>query len=183
MSVTSMVGRDFGAMEFFLLALIDKGGLKSIYALQKQAALQPGGIRPALVKLETTGFLGRRDEGSRKRRELFVTAEGAQFLADHWYHALQSYIDLESVLRATTVSLLMGDVDTARRYLADVCARRERSAKQRELEAESYHNRSDLVANYMWMRATCEGHRRRAEATALQSVQQRLKEERHVYQH
>jgi DNA-binding PadR family transcriptional regulator len=182
MSVTIYPDRDIGVMEIFILALVNRGGLNSIYALQKRAALQPGGIRPALTRLEAAGLLERSDHGSRRRRELIATGAGSQFLSEHWYRALQGHIDLESVLRATAVALLMGDVDTARQYLRDISVERERSAKQRELEAESYGDRSDPLSNYMWMRALCESHRRRAEGVALQSVRQQLKEERHVHQ-
>jgi DNA-binding MarR family transcriptional regulator len=168
---------EFGAMEFFLLALIEKAGLKSVYSLQKQASLQPGGIRPALKRLESAGLLVRKDEGARSKRELVVTEKGRKFLSEHWSRALHTYMELESVLRATATALLMEKSKTARSYLDDAIVERESSAVQRDLEATSYQDRSDPLSNYMWMRAICESHRRRAEVNALRSVSQRLKKE------
>jgi DNA-binding PadR family transcriptional regulator len=168
---------EFGAMEFFLLALIEKAGLTTVYLLQKEASLQPGGIRPALKRLESAGLLERKDESARSKRELVVTEKGSKFLSDHWFSTLQSYIELESVLRATATAFLMEKSKTAHRYLEDAIVERERSAVQRDLEATSYQDRSDPLSNYMWMRAICESHRRRAEVNALRSINERLKKE------
>src|SRR3954466_15913168 len=112
-------------MEFFLLALVEKAGLKTVYLLQKEASLQPGGIRPALNRLESAGLLERKDEGARSKRELVVTEKGSKFLSEHWFGALQSYIELESVLRATATAFLMKKSKTARRYLDDAIVERE----------------------------------------------------------
>jgi DNA-binding PadR family transcriptional regulator len=174
--------QEFGAMEFFLLALVERAGLKSVYALQKQASLQPGGIRPALKRLESAGLLNRKDAGSRSKRELVVTEKGSEFLAKNWINSLQRYVEFESVLRATATALLMGKTNMACMYLGGASLERERSAKQRDLEAESHNDRSDPLSNYMWMRAICESHRRRAEVEALRSVRQKFmkKEDRHV---
>jgi DNA-binding PadR family transcriptional regulator len=152
--------------------------------LQKEASLQPGGIRPALKRLESAGLLERKAKGTRSKRELLVTEKGSKFLSENWFRALQSYIELESVLRATATALLMGGTKTASGYLRDAWVERESSAQQRDLEAELHKDRSNPLSNYMWMRAVCESHRRKAEVNALQSVQQKLmkKEERHVDQ-
>ena len=75
---------DLGAMEFFILALIDRAGLKSLYSFQKHAALQPGGIRPALLRLEQQKLIQRAESSRRQRRDFSLTPEGRDLLREAW---------------------------------------------------------------------------------------------------
>jgi DNA-binding PadR family transcriptional regulator len=172
------ITREPNAMEFFLLALIERGGLKSFYALQSQAGLQPGGIRPSLDRLEAEGLLSRGAPSSRRKREYALTEFGRQFLAQRWVFSLQSYVELDSMLRAITVALLMGDRKTARHYLRDACADRDRAAAEKEVEITKYAGKSDPLSIYMWMRAVCETRRRRAEVEALGQIGEEIQKEK-----
>jgi hypothetical protein len=127
--------------------------LKSVYALLKQAALQPGGIRrsiawrPMVYCRETT-------KASVVNVNWLSPKQAARFLSEHWIFSLQSYVELDSVLRATAVALRMGGVGSTP-VPAHASIDRDRAAKQRELEAE---------------------------AEALLKFNQQLKEEKHVHQ-
>ena len=48
-----------GPMPLFVLANIARGGLQSLYELQKGVRLQPGAIHPVLRRLEQDGMLHR----------------------------------------------------------------------------------------------------------------------------
>jgi DNA-binding PadR family transcriptional regulator len=174
--------REISAMEFFILALIEKAGLQSVYELQKKAMLQPGGIRPALIRLESDGLLTRTGEGMRNKRELDLSALGRKFLDEKWWFSLQDYRDLESTLRALAVALLMNQVETARTYLRDASAHRMRLAKEFEDAASLSAQRTDPLSVYLWMKSICESRRRVTEAEALSSFRVHLKEERDDHQ-
>ena len=64
-------------MEIFILALIDKAGLTSLYAFQQQAGLQPGGIRSTLERLEQRSLIERAESSARQRRDYSLTLEGS----------------------------------------------------------------------------------------------------------
>ena len=168
---------EISVMEFFLLALIQKAGLQCVYELQKKAWLQPGGIRPALIRLESQGLLARTDEGIRNKRDLEVTAFGRKFLDEKWWLALQEYKDLESTLRAVAVALLMGHVEAARTYLRDASTHREKLAKEFQDEAARQAARSDPLSMYLWMKFVCESRRRVTEAEVLASFKFPVKED------
>ena len=115
-----MKNRERTAMAFFVLAVISRGGLCSLYELQRGVALEPGGIRPLLVRLEQEGLLQRSEPGHRRRKRMTVTQQGEQLLKEEWEGCLQDYPDSESILRAATVALLMGRSDIARDYLMGI---------------------------------------------------------------
>src|SRR5664279_2515283 len=94
-------------MPIFLLTMISKGGLRTLYDLQQQAGLQPGGINPIVRQLENGGLLERSEEGKRRRRTMVVSTEGEKVLAADWLGCLVFHRDVESVLRAATTALLM----------------------------------------------------------------------------
>ena len=104
-------------MDYFVLAMISRGGLHSLYELQQGVGLQPGGIQPVLKRLEQEGFLERSEQQKRRRRLMTVTELGEQFLNAAWPDCLDDYPDVESILRAATVGILMGDWQRAYRYL------------------------------------------------------------------
>ncbi len=106
----------------FVLASISRGNLHSLYELQRGLGLQPGGIQPVLRRLERDGFLKRAPQERRRRRLITVTAEGERVLSAEWHHALRDYPDPESVLRASTIAILMGDREAAKDYLRGIAA-------------------------------------------------------------
>lgn len=63
-----------------------------------------------LKKLEQAGFLARSEQQRRRRRLMTVTEKGEYFLDASWHECQDDYGDVESVLRAATVGILMGDV-------------------------------------------------------------------------
>src|SRR5664279_5158926 len=93
-------------MPFFLLSLISRGGLHTLYDFQQQAGLQPGGVQPILRQLENGGLVKRSQEGKRRRRVIATTEEGETVLAAGWPSCLVFHLDIESDLRAATIALL-----------------------------------------------------------------------------
>ena len=65
-------------MEYFILALIGRANLTSLYDFQQKAGLQPGGIRSALKRLEEFGLIHRAESSTRRRRNLSLSLEGVR---------------------------------------------------------------------------------------------------------
>ena len=169
--------QSLSVMEYFILALIGKARLTSLYAFQQRAALQPGGIRTSLERLEQRGLLERAESGSRQRRDLSLTAAGLRFLERTWKQCLADYPDAESVLRAATVAVLMGDQHYAGEYLSGMGLHRESSGKEKDMEAERLgRGRLDPLSAYRWMRALTEAQRREGESKAFSMLGRTLKE-------
>lgn len=100
-------------MEVFLMAAISRGGLNTLYALQRAAGLQPGSLAPMIRNLVETGLLTRSERGKRGRRAMALTEFGERFLVDEWNNSLNAHREMESmesILRSVTVALWMGDV-------------------------------------------------------------------------
>lgn len=155
-------------MPLFLLALVSRGGLNTLYALQHQAGLQPGGVQPVLRQLERDRLLQRSEEGKRRRRIITVTQEGEARLAAQWQSCLSNYPDVESVLRAATIALMMDDRQTASNYLlhvADDYDRRSGGPHSGNPDA-----RASLVDWYAYMRAQWETARLQSAAQTLRHI-------------
>jgi|SRR6185437_6277910 len=172
------LGMTMGPMEFFLLALVGKVGLKSLYDLRQQAGLEPGGIRSAMKTLEDNRLVSRSDPGKRRRRDLVVTALGRAFLDRSWQHCLRKYPDGEAVLRSAMVAWVMDGPGAAATYLVDVSHSRLQGAQQMNKDAQHLKNsQNGPLSGYVWMRISNEAHRRGAESEAFQSISRFLFEE------
>ena len=164
-------------MEYFILALIGKAELTSLYTFQQRAGLQPGGIRTALQRLERVGFLSRAESSRRMRRDLSLTAPGIAFLNDTWKQCLRDYPESESVLRAACVALLMGDPQYAGDYLQGQSGVRHSAAEEKSMEAARLgKTQKDPLSTYGWMRVLSEAQRRSAESKAFSQLGQFLRE-------
>jgi DNA-binding MarR family transcriptional regulator len=160
-------------LEFFLLALISKAGLTTVYALRNRSGLSWGGIRPSLVRLEQWGLLARAPIGKLNRREFVLTEAGRHRLRSGWSdRALQVMrdpaADLDSLVWAGWLTWVMEPsaaaafLDTAfqtRRIAAQFLARQNREEMPEEA-LEVYH----------WMRTSCRGRQLEAEQQALEKL-------------
>jgi len=158
----------YTVMPLFLLTLVSRGGLNTLYALQHQAGLQPGGVQPVLRQLERDGLLLRSEEGKRRRRAMVVTDKGEETLAAHWRTCLGFYIDVESVLRAATTSLLMGDQKAAYHYLLNVADDYQRRSSGPH--AGHPDHRASLTDWYAYVRAKWETARLQSAAETLRTI-------------
>jgi DNA-binding MarR family transcriptional regulator len=164
-------GGDLGAMEFFILALVGRIGLKSLYELRQQASLEPGAIISAMKMLENNGLVSRADPGKRRRRDLSLTAAGSALLERSWQACLREYPDADAVLRAAVVAWVMGSPAAAAFYLRDIG--RSRREKVQRVKYEEEHLKSSQtgpLSSYGWMRISHEVHRRSAESDAFLSM-------------
>jgi DNA-binding MarR family transcriptional regulator len=171
---------ELSAMEYFILALIGRANLTSLYDFQQKAGLQPGGIRSALKRLEEFGLIHRAESSTRRRRNLSLSLEGVRFLNNSWQRSLQGYPDSESVLRAAAVALLMNDEELAARYLEGMAFSRRHSAEEKTMIGEQLRMRAkEPLSTYIWMRSLCEAQRHSAESVAFAALGQFLKEKTH----
>lgn len=155
-------------MEMFILALIGKAGLTSLYAFQQQAGLQPGGIRPALERLEKQNLIERAESSSRQRRDFSLTDEGSRYLDAAWRRCLADHSETEAVLRAVCIALLMGAAVEAASYLQSLATTRRYAAEVKSMEAEQQgKTQKDPLSAYTWMRVVTEARRRNAESEAF----------------
>ena len=159
-------------MAFFILALIAKAGLTSLYAFQQRAGLQPGGIRIALQRLESLKLITRAESSTRNRRAMALTPEGMEFLNRSWERCLDQFTDSEGVLRAACVALLMGAPELAAQYLEKLANFHEGMANERNFEMEKLEKtrRKEPLSTYAWMRALTEYRRRSAESKAFSEL-------------
>jgi DNA-binding MarR family transcriptional regulator len=121
-------------MPIFLMAAISRGGLKTLYALQQAAGLQPGSLAHVIKALMEAGMLERSEGIKRGRRTMALTEAGERFLVEEWRKGLIANREMESVLRSATVALLMGDIGEASRFLSESITRRPPLQSHRELE-------------------------------------------------
>lgn len=158
-------------MEYFILALIGKAGLTSLYDFQQRASLQPGGIRSALQRLESWQLIMRAESSTRRRRALSLTAKGRDFLNRSWERCLGDRTDTEGVLRAACVALLMEAPEKAVVYLQNLAFDRRSTAQERGMEVEKLQKTTkDPLSTYSWMRALTEAQRRSAESMAFSQL-------------
>jgi DNA-binding MarR family transcriptional regulator len=164
-------GEGLGAMEYFVLALIGRIGLKSLYELRQQAGLEPGGIRSAMKTLETGKLISRTDPGKRRRRELTVTSAGNAIIERSWQGCLRDYSDADAVLRAALVAWIMGSPVAAASYLNHIGESRwERAQQMKQEEEHLKRSQSGPLSSYAWMRISHEVHRRGTESEAFLSM-------------
>ena len=170
-------GHDLSAMEYFILALVGKLELNSLYAFKEEAGLEPGGIRPAMSRLEKCGFLTRTEPKERRRRDLALTLTGFEVLNSSWTNSTRLHSDSESVIRSAFVAWLQGGPAAAADYLHYVGESRRESAKQKMNDA-NYLERSkpSPLSSYAWMRASHEANRRKADSEAFLSMSRSIRE-------
>lgn len=163
-----------GPMELFLLALIGRMGLKSLYELRQKAALEPGAIRLTLRRLEAEELITRSERGRRMRRDLALTPAGFEAL-ERWHHSLQGHGDAESVLRSAFVAWTMAGPQEVVRYLSGVGYERRGRGEEKRMEA-AYLERAgmDPLSAYLWMRSTTESRRLVAEGEAFLNISQTI---------
>lgn len=165
---TSVRGENLGAMEFFILALIGRSGLNSLYELRREAGLEPGAVRSAMKTIENNNLISRSDPGKRRRRDLALTAAGTAILERSWQSALRTYPDADAVLRAAFVALVMDGPEATAAYLNHIGRSRREKAEQMKNEAEHLKNsQTGPLSSYVWMRVSLEAHRRGAESAAF----------------
>lgn len=163
--------RQLRPMEFFILALIDRMGLKSLYAFRQEAGLEPGAIRIALQHLEEANLLERSEGGRRRCRTLTVTDEGRRVLEEDWRAQMVSHPEPEAVLRMCLVARAMAGPQDVVMYLRETALERGDLSVKKEREAE-YLSKSigSPLGAYAWMRAIVEGHRQRSEQEAFEAI-------------
>ncbi len=164
-------------MEYFILALIGRMKLTSLYAFRQEAGLQPGGIRSALEHLEKRDFILRAEPGRRMRRDLALTRAGQEFLERSWTNCLREYADAESVMRSAMVSWLMDCQDHAAAYLQVMGDARRIKAIEAERKSEYFkQSQQDPLSSYAWMRISIESNRLKAESEAFFSFSRTLQQ-------
>lgn len=165
----------FGTREYYILALLAKTKLRSLYDFQQEAFIEPGSIRLALDRLEVNGFIKRAESSFRNRREFSTTNAGYQFLEENWENLFKksywkTYCQTEAILRTVTVALLMGHPLRAAEFLANQIWRIEAQADvdQQRLEAtEQLTHKPEPLTSYRWMRDALLNERRKGEARVL----------------
>jgi DNA-binding PadR family transcriptional regulator len=154
-------------MEVFLMAVISRGGLNTLYALQQEAGLQPGSINPIIKDLENAGLMDRSEvaKRGRRRRSISLTEAGERFLVGQWGNGLDTKRDIESILRSATVALLMNDIRRAFDFLHESASERERHQDSKELGPVSL--KRTPIDFHAEMRAVYGSRRRAMEAAVL----------------
>ena len=159
-------------MAIFLMAVISRGGLPTLYALQQTVRLQPGSLSQIIRRLESHGLLARSAAGKRRRRMMSLTEAGEGFLEAEWRNCLTPQREMEAILRSTTVALLMGDLRAGLEFLFRSASERERRQPQPQLG--SYPPGGTAIELHAAMRAEYESRRSAMEVKALYELGQHL---------
>jgi DNA-binding MarR family transcriptional regulator len=172
--VTSNERRDpYTLMELFLLGVVTRGKLRSMYELQRTAGLEPGGVQPALRRLEKQELLVRSKEARRRRRLIEVTEKGRQVLEQQWSKYIKPYPDAESVLRAAGLAVLMGQPQYAGPYLISMSNDYERKAGAGQANSMQPQPASPLQL-YGSMRAMWQTRRHQSAAGVFRDIANEL---------
>jgi len=164
---------DASPMDYFILATVSRGGLHSLYELQKGVGLQPGAIHPVLRRLEGGGLLARLPQAKRRRRLMTVTPKGEQVLDTGWKDSLQTYPEPESVLRAASIAVLMGDRQLACNHLWSAASIYEQQIPRPD---EQQAKPLTPIGWHGLMRSSWETARRQSAATVFRDVARKLME-------
>ena len=127
---------ELGIMEYFILALIGRTGLSTLYDFQQKAALQPGAARSAMQRLERMNLISRAESSSRRRRELALSEEGYDVLYKSWRECMKNYLDTESLIRAAWLALVMNEPMFAAEYLEGNARIRSFMEEEKRMKAE-----------------------------------------------
>ncbi len=168
-------------MQFFILAGVLHGGWDTLYKLQQEASLSPGGIRPALGELENAGFLLRKEAGKRRQRKMELTAAGIEQLERTWQQTLLETVDsdLDSVVRAAWAAMqIRKDREAVADFLQGAARERHHRAGARLRDARAARVRHEGADTYQWMRALSQARQLKAEAEVLQELAAALAQEK-----
>ena len=103
-----------------------------------------------------------------------VTEKGAEVLEADWKICLQSYRDLESILRGATVALFMEDALSALQYVSQMAL--ERDGPMSAAATPPRLSASSPIAFYGEIRVVYNDRRRAMEAAVLREFESRIKE-------
>jgi hypothetical protein len=141
------------ALEFFILAMVAKGGAETLYEF-KRAGVSAGAASGPITSMIAEKWLVR-SAGTDGGRRLKVTAAGAHMLELHWRRCLDEVPpDMGAALRTFWAACLMGEAITAEIYLSNVVWHR---AKQRK--GDRWAEVSDLEDEGKYLRNASEGYR------------------------
>jgi DNA-binding PadR family transcriptional regulator len=165
--------RNFHTLEYYLLALLAKTDLRSLYDFHQKAFVEPGSIRISLERLEANGFITRAESSYRNRREFSITNAGRQFLEENWQKCLRPYPYAYAIMRAAIVALFMNHPLRAATYLEGQQRLAETNADraQRNLEVLRQSSQSPKpLISYRFMRAKLVSERRTVEESVLRDA-------------
>jgi DNA-binding PadR family transcriptional regulator len=158
-----------GAMEMFLLGMMAKAKVRTLYDLQRRARLSSGAAVPALRRLEGRELIASQiAKGSRKRR-FRLTSEGRDVLKKTWPSSLEKIpLDIDGILRCAWIAVLMGDPGFGAKYLRKAAQKKEEAA---ELERRTAQGNS---GTYVGFAAEVSSKLLECEARALNEIAAQL---------
>lgn len=154
------------------MAAISRGDLNTLYEFQQAAGLQPGSIKRTIQEIEKAGLLDRSEGAKRGRRAMTLTEAGERFLVMEWPKSMDAHREIESVLRSTTVALLVGRVGDASDFLSESIIKRPPPEGHRELETVSPQR--SPISFHTAMRAFYLNERRTMEIKVLGRIAESL---------
>jgi DNA-binding MarR family transcriptional regulator len=161
-------------MEMFLMAVISRGGLNTLYGFQQETGLQPGSITKVIENLQKDGLLDRSDRAKRGRRAMRLTEAGERLLVADWKHSMDAKREMESIFRSATVALLMDDIGSAINFLLQSVFERVRHQGPQEFGLASLERTP--IDFYGAMRDVYDSRRRAMEADVLKKLAEYLME-------
>ena len=163
-------------MQLFLLTLIAKGGVRTVYQLKRDALLSQGGVRSALKWLQENDYLERSGPlGDLNRKEIAVTRRGLEVLEYQWRKGVDEILnwDTDTSLRFAWVALLM-DKAAGLEALHSSARGSQTVAKYFQQQAEQGCDIGSPVSVYRWMRVVLTAERDEAESRALTRIAEYL---------
>jgi DNA-binding PadR family transcriptional regulator len=163
-------------MQLFVLAMIAKGGVKTVYEMKRDAGLSQGGTRNSLEWLQQNDYIKRSDPvGELQKKEFAVTSKGLQVLQRQWQWGLNEFVtwDVETVLRIVWVALQM-DRSSALQLLTSSARALDFISKRWREGAEAEPKPDSSLETYRWMACVLEEERADAQRRALTRIARAL---------
>jgi hypothetical protein len=161
-------------LDVFVLFLM-RDGVRTLYALKKEAGISIGAASPSLRRLNENDMIAPRTNprrkavvGKRGKREYEIGLFAQKFLEPDWIAEweLDLPFDTESVARLVAMAEASNRRDVAKKALAHAITDRRRRA-QRPVPPGG---RSAIAARYRNIVKACETARLKAEAAALKKI-------------
>ncbi len=159
------------SLDLFLLGLVETG-VDTPYLFRERAGLSVGATLPALKRLEQARFVERQEKAARNKQQFKTTKSGRLYLRSQLKHIMERYAaqpptDVESVLRAASLTMSLGDSNAAQNCLRSAAQDRERRAAALKATAIS---RPQLSGFYSYWVSLVQSARLHAEAETLANV-------------
>jgi DNA-binding PadR family transcriptional regulator len=163
-----------------MLAMIEKAGIDSFYAMRKATALVPGVLLLRLKQLSSGGAVRTGKSGGRGKKGLTLTPKGRTMLEHDWRPVVEDALDepFDAVLKAFWLTRLMDGQDPALALMDRAYDARHKEARRLRDFAHEIDTSNPLQAGYAYLQAQAQPARLETEAAMFRNLAEILGQQR-----